>query len=229
MLTAGTTSFLSRNLSVLPCAEYTVIHTHGNEKHGQPVCQGHTWVPWQSSVGLFKLSCSKGVILKHSQFLLFGTHPASLEIQSKPRILTKSYLERKKRRETAGGSQQFIGSRGFLFKPKQLPPPPEVLQIVKWITAKALSLPLPGTHHYSSRTRDWVAKGTWAVFLDWLITKWKWDKETQGSINSKVGPDRDAFPQVCSQTRLVRSAASWRRWWWWCVCGKHVAEEKGEG
>lgn len=65
---------------------------------------------------------------------------------------------------------------------------------------------------------DWVAKGTWAVFLDWLITKWKWDKETRGNINSKVGSDRDAFPQVCSQTRLVRSAASWWHRWWWCVC-----------
>lgn len=140
-------SFLSRNLSVLPCAEYTVIHTHGNEKHGQPVCQGHTCVAWRSSVGLFKLSCCKGVILKHSQFLLLGTHPASFEIQSKPQILTKSYLERKKRREMEGGSQQLISSRGFLFKPKQPPPPLEVLQIVKWITAKALS---PLTWHTPS-------------------------------------------------------------------------------
>lgn len=46
-----------------------------------------------------------------------------------------------------GGSQQFIGSRGFLFKPKQLPPPLEALQIVKWITAKALS---PLTWHTTS-------------------------------------------------------------------------------
>lgn len=37
---------------------------------------------------------------------------------------------------------------------------------------------LPWTHYYSSRTSRWVVKGMWVVFLDWLITEWKWDRKT---------------------------------------------------
>lgn len=163
------TSFLSRNLSVLPCAEYTVIHTHGNEKHRQPVCQGHTWFLGSRQWAYLSCLALRELYLNIHSFSFLGTHPASLEIQSKPQILTKSYLERKKRRETAGGSQQFIGSRGFLFKPKQLPPPPEVLQIVKWITAKALS---PLTWHtpslFSHKGTEWRRELERCFWTDWL-------------------------------------------------------------